>query len=498
MAKSYRPWAPTQPFLLPPSPLEWLPEGHLALFILDLVVQLDLDGIEDVLQSKDARGERSYAPRMMVGLLLYAYATGIFSSRKIARATYEDVAVRVLAAGEHPHFTRINRFRLDHRNALAALFAQVLVLCQKAGLVKLGHVAIDGAKVKANASKHKAMSYDRMEAAEAKLKQEIESLLDRADAADQAEDAQYGIGRDVEDLPAELQRREDRIAKIRQAKAELEQEAAEARAEHLRSQADAHRATAADPDSSQRQRATAATLADQRDAQADAISNERVDSPVAPDNDLPDHEPPTTPDGTPTPEAQRNFTDPDSRIMKRDGAFIQAYNVQLAVDEQSQIIVAQAVGNQAPDAEYFEPMLQRVVQNVDAVPERTTADAGYCSEANVLAAENFGTEPFIAVQRQRRGEPTAVSPASLSPARERMRAALATADGKAAYARRKCTVEPVFGQIFAARGFRQFLLRGIRKVRFEWTLLCLTHNVLKLFRAQSRTRVVPALPVAAS
>jgi transposase len=498
MAKAYRPWNPTQPFLMPPSPLEWLPEGHLALFVLDLVGQLQLDAIEAELQRKDPRGERPYPPRMMVALLLYAYATGVFSSRKIARATYEDVAMRVLAAGEHPHFSRISQFRLAHRDALAGLFQQVLALCQKAGLVQLGHIAIDGAKIKANASKHKAMSHERMLATEARLAQEVEQLLQRAEATDTAEDAQHGVGRDAEDLPAELQRREDRLAKLRAARAALEQEAAEARAEALRAQADAHRATAADPDAPARQRTTAATLADQRDAQADAIAAEHVDEPSAPDDDLPHHEPPTTPDGTPTPEAQRNFTDPDSRIMKRDGAFLQAFNVQLAVDEPHQIIVAHAVGNQAPDAEYFEPMLQRVVQHCDAVPERTTADAGYCSEANVLAAEHYGTEPFIPVERQRRHATTVPAARPLSPARERMRKVLASPAGKTAYARRKCTVEPVFGQIVSARGFRQFLLRGLRKVRCEWALICLTHNVLKLFRATARSLNASALPSAAA
>lgn len=498
MAKTYRPWTPAQPFLMPPSPLDWLPEGHLALFVLDLVAQLKLDAIEDELQRKDPRGERPYAPRMMVAVLLYAYATGVFSSRKIARATYEDVAVRVLAAGEHPHFTRINQFRLAHRNALAALFEQVLALCQKAGLVQLGHIAIDGAKIKANASKHKAMSHERMLETEARLAQEVEQLLQHAEATDAAEDAQHGVGRDAEDLPAELQRREDRLAKLRQARAALEQEAAEARAEELRRQADAHRATAADPDASDRQRKTAATVAEQRDAQADAITAERVDAPPAPDDDLPRHEPTTKPDGTPTPDAQRNFTDPESRIMKRDGAFIQAFNAQLAVDEQNQIIVAHAVSNQAPDAEYFEPMLQRVVQNCGAVPERTTADAGYCSEANVLAAEHHGTEPFIPVERQHRHGGTTTPPRPPSPARERMRTVLATPAGKAAYARRKCTVEPVFGQIVAARGFRQFLFRGLRKVRCEWALVCLTHNVLKLFRATVRRQSTVALAAAAA
>jgi len=485
MAKSYRPWAPAQSYLLPPSPTEWLPEEHLAYFILEVVDELVIGEIERVLQSKDHRGERAYPPRMMVALLLYAYSTGTFSSRKISRETYDDVAYRVIVAGSHPHFTTVNQFRLEHRHALAALFKQILELCQKAGLVKLGHIAIDGSKVKANASKHKAMSHDRMQSTEDKLTKEIDALLAHADDVDAAEDVLHGVGKDMEDLPAELQRREGRRAKIQEAKAALEQEAAEARAAELRAQADAHRETAADTDLPARQRRTAATLAEKRDEQADAIAAERVDSPLHSDDDLPRHQPPTETDGEPTPEAQRNFTDPDSRIMVRDGAFVQAYNVQIAVDDAHQIIVAEAVGNQAPDAEYMEPMLTRVAQNCGAVPERVTLDAGYCSDANIGAAEHFGCEPFIAVNRQRRGATDAAPPPS-SPAREAMRALLKTPRGKQAYARRKCTVEPVFGQIFAARGFRQFLLRGIRKVRFEWTFLSLTHNLLKLFRARHR------------
>jgi transposase len=244
--KQYRPWAPTQSFLLPPSPLEWLPQDHLAYFLLDVVHSLDLGELERALQAKDPRGERPYPPAMMLALLIYAYCVGIFSSRKIARATYEDVAFRVLAGGEHPHFTTLNQFRLQHRSAFSGLFVQVLRLCQKAGLVKLGHVSIDGSKVLANASKHKAMSYKRMREEEARLQREIEALLGRADAADQQEDQQYGPGTAPQDLPEELQRREKRLARIREAKAALEQEAKEARAEELRENARAQREKACD------------------------------------------------------------------------------------------------------------------------------------------------------------------------------------------------------------------------------------------------------------
>jgi transposase len=539
MTKRYRSWTPTQSYLLPPSPTEWLPEGHLAFFVLEIADELDLGAIERVLQSKDARGERPYPPRLMVALLVYAYATGVFSSRAIARATYEDVAFRVILGDEHPHFTTINQFRLDHREALALLFHQTLELCQSVGLVKLGHVALDGSKLKANASKHKAMSYERMTQADARLSQEIDELLQRADEVDAAEDAKFGVGQDEQDLPAELQRREGRRAKIRAAKAALEQETRAARAEELRAQADAHRATAADPTLPERQRRTATTLAKKRDQQAleldekcrvertpeaasdtgalplevppnqdaepaaDARPADEVgrseDAPPSGTDDLPRHQPARRADGEPAPQAQRNFTDPDSRLMVRHGAFVQAYNVQIAVDEDNQIIVAEAVGNQAPDAEYFAPMLRRVVSNCGQAPEHATADAGYFSEDNVRAAEGLGSEPFISVGRQRHDESEPGPKPRSTPMRDFMQAELATPDGKKIYSRRKCTVEPVFGQIFAARGFRQFLLRGLSKVRFEWSFLCLTHNLLKLFRRFPRRALRPTalVPVTA-
>lgn len=496
MAKSYRPWSPHQSYLLPPTPAEWLPEGHLAFFVLEVVESLDLRAIEVAIQVKDPRGERPYAPRMLTALLLYGYAAGVFSSRRIARGTYEDVAMRVIAAGEHPHFTTVNQFRLEHREALAGLFLQVLRLCQSAGLVKLGHVAIDGSKVKANASKHKAMSYERMKKKDAQLSAEIASLLDQADAADAAEDAQYGVGQEPQDLPAELQRREGRRAKIRAALAALEDEAAQGRATDLRDQADSLRAKAANPFVPARQRKTAATLAGHRDQQALKLDPRGRDDddkpPPGPGGSLPRHHPPTKASGEPEPSAQRNFTDPESRIMRRDGAFIQGYNVQLAVDEAHQIIVAEALTNQPPDVEHFGPMLDRIIDNCGAAPEHVTADAGYFSEGNVRIAEMLGSEPFIAVDRHRRDATDAAPSLLPTPARQRMRAVLAHPRGRAIYARRKCTVEPVFGQIFAARGFRQFLLRSLDKVPFEWTFLSLTHNLLKLFRASSRGRLQPA------
>jgi len=490
-----------QSSLMPQSPTEWLPENHLAFFILEILDQLDVSAIERKVQSTDPRGERPYSPRMMTALLLYGYTVGVFSSRKIEQATHGDVAFRVLAAGDHPHFTTINSFRDDHREALAGLFQRVLELCMSAGLVKLAHVAIDGTKMKANASKHKAMSAERMETAERQLTDEIESLLSKAEAVDAAEDAEYGVGNPEPGLKAEWARREGRREKIREHLAALKKEAASGRAEVLREQADALRrtSTSVDPKITSKTKAAAKTLATKRDVQANLLDPIERDSddddppPPPVDADLPRHKPPTTRDGKPTPKAQRNFTDPESRIMFRDGAFVQAYNGQIAVDESHQIIVAAALSNQGPDTEYLQPMLNRVVKNCGQVPEKATADSGYFSVENVRHAEHLGVEPFIAASRHRRdGAPGDDSPLEnlATPERAAMRALLETSYGRNAYARRKATVEPVFGQIKWARGFRQMSFRGIAKNRLEWLFVALTHNLRKLWRYAPQRRAL--------
>jgi transposase len=493
--KTYRPYAPEQSFLLPPSPTEWLPEDHLAYFVLDLLADKDLNAFERVLQGKDARGERPFAPRMMLGLLIYGYAVGVFSSRKLERATHEDVAFRILAGGDHPHFTTINEFRLRHRNAFAELFHLVLEDCMSAGLVKLGHVAIDGTKMKANASKHKAMSYDRMNKDEERLKAEVEALISRAEATDAEEDAAHGAGQQPSDLPAELRRREGRRAVIRANREALEREVAKARAAQLSAQAEALRVTAQAAILSTRKSNELNTKAAQRDRQAKDLDDDDPDPPAV-NNDLPRNTPPVSKNGTPKPKAQRNFTDPESRIMMRDGAFLQAFNAQLAVDEENQIILAAVVGNQGPDVHYFEPMLRRVVDNCSAVPDVTTADSGYFSAKNVRAAEHYGTDPHIAVGAHRNDgspddEPTAMSARRsnlFTPERAEMRTKLATEAGRAHYARRKATVEPVIGQI-RTRGFQHFSLRGLLKVRCEWLLVTATHNIVKLWRKLGRAGV---------
>jgi transposase len=501
-AKRYRAWNPRQSFLLPPSPLEWLPEDHLAFFVLEVVDAIDLSEIERAIQAKDARGTRPYPPKMMVGLLAYGYCVGVFSSRKLARATYDDVAFRVLAGGTHPCFTTINEFRLTHHQALAGLFSEFLRLCREVGLVNLGHVSYDGSKVQANASKHKAMSYERMTAEQARLEQEVEALLAKADAVDAEEDRLYGKGQDAHDLPEELRRRETRLAKIQEAKAALEKEAAEARARKLRENAAGQRAVAADSSVEPTERKRAATRAAKSEQRADELDGDDRDDSAGGSPTLPLHQTPATPDGLPKPNAQRNFTDPDSRIMKNNTGYVQAYNVQIAVNE-SQVIVAHGLTNQAPDPEHLVPMLERTIANCGEPPDRLSADSGYCTEANIDACDTLGIDAYIATGR---GDTATrnladididTEPLSTSQvARWQMFHKLQTPTGKAIYARRKAIAEPPFGQIKEARGFRRFSLRGLAKVSSEWAFVCATHNLLKLYRAVTSTKSIGYTPTA--
>jgi transposase len=494
VAKEYRSWTPEQSYLLPPSPTQWLPEGHLAYFVIDLIRELDLCAIEDVIQSRDGRGTRPYSPRMMTALLFYGYCVGVFSSRKMERATYEDVAFRVIAAGEHPDHTRINEFRLAHRNALANQFEQVLELCKKAGLGSVGHVSIDGTKVQASASKHKAMSYGRMRNENKRLSAEIEQLLFRADEEDAREDALYGKDKRGDEVPEELRRRETRVKKIREAKAALEKEAAQARAAQLRELAkgERHRAETA---VSERDRKQAAARAASEEKQADELcprDDDDDDEPPPSATELPRHQVHTTPKGEPTDKAQRNFTDPDSRIMVKNGIFLQAYNGHAAVNE-SQIIVAHGVSNQPPDHDYLVPMLERVKKTCGAAPQRATADSGYFSEANFAYCDAEHIDAYIATGRKL--DSADIGKLPMTPAADakwRMHEKLSTPEGRAIYARRKVLPEPVFGQIKSAMGFRRFSLRGLSKVMTEWALVCTCHDVLKLFRAKWTLRPAPA------
>lgn len=483
--KSYRPWSPGQSFLLPPSPRDWLPEGHLVYFLLDVLAELDLSAIESKIQAKDPRGTRPYSPEMMVGLLIYGYCVGLRSSRKIERATYEDVAFRVMAGGQHPDHSRISEFRKQHLKAFKGLFLQVLQLCQKAGLVKLGQVAIDGTKVQGNASKHKAMSYARMPERETSLQAEIDALLEQAEQADTQEDALYGVGQKPEDLPKELRRRQDRLQRLRAAKAALEAEAKQSRAAALREQATRARQkaeTTEDATESQRHRTRAKNL----DRKARDLDDEPEDAPAA--DTLPKHRVRSRVDGSPHDKAQRNFTDPESRIMERGGTFLQGYNCQAAVDEAAQVIVAADVTNQCPDNGNLVPMLEQVRANCGQPAGIATADSGYWSREAPAACLQLGTEAYIATERRQhwdRDETVTQGPAETDDPREAMRWKLRTAEGRTIYARRKSLVEPVFGQIKEARGVRRMLLRGLEAVQAEWQLICLTHNLLKIFRSQA-------------
>ena len=430
MSKTYRPYEPGQQLLVPAALQEWLPEGHLAYFISDIVDQLDLSEIT-ARYERESRGGPPYHPRMMVKVLVYGYCIGVASSRRIARRLHEDIALRVLAANNTPDFRTISEFRREHLTALSGLFVQVLALCQRAGLVKLGHVALDGTKVKANASRHKAMSYRRMQDKQRQLEGEVAELMRRAQEADDEEDARYGTERDGDELPRELAFREGRLRKIREAMTALEAEAQEA------------------------------------SEQAQAEGREHP--------------------GVPVEKAQRNFTDADSRIMPAPGGrdFVQGYNCQAVVDSAHQVIVAARATNLSSDKQQAVGMVVEAIGNCGAVPREVSADAGYYSAAAVDELHVLGVDPYIAPDKTRHGTVVPPAPRGRIPgglsARGRMRRKLQTRRGRQRYALRMGTVEPVFGQIKQGRGFRQFLLRGLDKVEAEWLLICTGHNLLKLF-----------------
>jgi len=467
MARTFIAFDLTQPFLLPPDIRDWLPERHLARFILDLVDTLDLsDLMRSYIHNTDA-GRSGYHPKMLLGLVLYAYCTGTRSSRQIERRTYEDVAYRVLSGNQHPDHDTIASFRQRHLDLIAKLFVQVLLLCQKAGLVKLGNIAIDGTKVKANASKHKAMSYDRMCETEKRLAAEVKALLAAAAQADAEEDGRFGKGKRGDELPEELARRESRLVKIRAAKAALEQEAKE---------------------KAERAAAEARAKNEKRRRKEEETGKKMGGRPA----EVPDAE-----KAVPEPKAQRNFTDPESRIMK-DGSsksFEQAYNAQAAVDSSSQVIVGTLVTQAPNDKEQLVPMLLRVQEQAGALPESASADAGYFGAKAITDPRISGVDLYVPPDRQKHGD---MAVAASDPTQEdvsvieKMREKLKTVEGQAIYKQRKAVVEPVFGQIKEARGIRRFSFRGMPKVLAEWDIVCLTHNVLKLFRAGVCLRAVEA------
>src|SRR5487761_2190926 len=451
MGQNFIPDTVNQTLLFPPSLHEWLPDGHLARFLLDVVSALDLSAIYRSYQDKDGRGQAAYAPEMMVRLLLYGYARGICSSRKIQTRTFEDVAFRYLSGDQHPDHATIAEFRKRHLEALSGLFTQALLLCSEAGLVKLGHVSIDGTKIKANASKHKAMSYKHMNETEARLKQEIDALLAAAEKTDAEEDAQYGKDRHGDELPAELQRRASRLQKIGEAK----EEAAEQRAE------------------------TEQKLAEREEEERRTCKKKpgRKPEPCDPEQARPDD------------TAQRNFTDPESRIMPdgaNKGRFVQGYNAQIAVDAASQVIVAAEVTQETNDKKQLIPMIAQIGTNLEQKPEKVSADTGYFSEANVTDEQVKDVDLYVATGRDKHGDAVETSgdppPPGASP-QEAMREKLRTEAGRTVYKMRKAIVEPVFGPIKEQRGFRRFSLRGKENVSREWKLVCAVSNLLKLFRA---------------
>lgn len=432
--KTFRPYDQDTLLLMPPSVRDWVDADSLPAFINDVVDELDLRPF--FAAHDEPRGKPPYHPALMLKVLLYGYATGVRSSRRIEARLAADVGFMFLAGQARPDHKTIAEFRRRHLGAFSALFLEVLVLCQQAGLVKLGRVALDGTKVKANASKHKAMSYGRMAEREAALEVEVQAILDEAEAVDAAEDELYGDARSDE-LPPELRTREGRLRKIREAKAALEREARE------------------------------------RTGTADAV---------------------------PDPKAQRNFTDPESRIMRsRTDGWIQAYNAQAAVDETAQVIVAVTVSADPTDPRHLPAMVDAIEANTGRRPRRLLADAGYCSDDNLAALEARSIDAYIAVRRDRHSVPAPPSPRGRIPAglssRERMDRKLRTKAGRAHYARRKTIVEPVFGQIKEPRGFRRFSLRGLERARGEWLLVTAVHNLGKLFTSGRAGRARKERPI---
>jgi len=451
MNKTYRDWSNDQSYLFPPSPNDWLPEGDLVYFLLDTVATLDLSLIFAHYE-RELRGQPPFHPRMMVALLLYCYATGTRSSRKIMRRCQIDVACRVIVGDDAPDFRTISDFRKIHLTRLEALFVEVLKLCALAGLARVGTIALDGTKVKANASRHKAMSYDRMKTEEVRLKEEIAKLLADAEATDKAEDSEHGPNRQGDELPDELARRQSRLAKIQQAKKLLEERA----------------------------RTEATEEAARREAEGKS--------------------PPTTPpaEAVPDPKDQINFTDPESRIMKASNkGWDQCGNAQ-AVTNEHQVILAADVTAQANDVRQTVPMIDQTQANLDAagVSEAIKAllgDAGYYSEANAKDLEQRGIEAYLATERLKHHEKVASAPRGRIPAglsaKQRMVRKLRTKAGRLMYAKRKGMIEPIFGQLKQVLGFRQFSMRGLKSMRGEWRLMATVHNLLKLWRNDQRVEL---------
>jgi len=453
--KVFRPWSPDQAALLPASKREYLGDDHLAVFLIDVMPTLDLQPILDV-YAEDS-GQPPYDPRMLTVLLVYAYSQGISSSRQIERRCREDLAFMYLTGDAQPDHDTICAFRRRHLDAFQTVFLETLRVAEEAGVLKVGRIALDGTKIHANASKHKAMSYARMPERHAALQAEVQRVVEEAEALDRAEDAQYGRGRRGDELPVELRDPATRQQRLREAKARLEA---------------ARKRELAATKQAQLDKIEAATQALESAAREQAVAAGTPDSDTA----------------QPDPKAQRNFTDPESRIMKTADGFQQCYNAQVAVTVGSQFVVAADVVTAANDKQQLEPMVDQVIANVGE-PDGVIADSGYFSEANVLALEQRdgrALETYIAVGRDRHGAPMTGPPRGRIPkglsVADRMRRRLRTKGGRAIYAQRKVTVEPVIGQI-KGRGFRRFSLRGWTGAKGEFQLVCAVHNLVKLWRS---------------
>lgn len=442
MSKTFRVWRFDDRLLLPPSIEDFVPADHLSRFVVNLArEELDLRAIYAAYSGE--KGQPPYDPRMMVALLLYAYAVGLYSSRRIARACAERTDFLMIVALDSPDFRTISAFRRRHLAALSDLFVQVLRLAERSGLVKLGHVALDGTKIKANASKHKAMSYERMKKREAELKAEVERWLAAAEAADAEEERLYGERRGDE-MPDWVADKQKRLEKIAEAKAALEAEAKAAAEQETRRRAEAEKKRIAEG----------------------RKKNGRTPAP-----------PKAEPDG----KTQRNFTDPQSRILKTRDGFIQGYNAQAAVDAKAQIVVAHGLTPGQSDQDQLVPLLDAIAEDLGRKPKEVSADSGYCSEANLAALAERGIAGYVAVGRAKYAADAKRKLAG--PMTQAMQRKLKRAGRRSRYRLRKQLPEPVFGQIKQARGFRQFLLRGVEKVTAEWAMICTAHNILKLAKA---------------
>jgi transposase len=462
MSKTFRAWDVDQAWLLPPSLHEFVPPGHLAHFVRDTVREgLDLSAITGLYKAE--QGQPPYHPGMLVALLLYGYSRGIYSSRQLARACDERVDVMAVTGLNRPDFRTISDFRRRHLAALSELFVQVLRLCQAAGLVKLGHVAVDGTKLRANASKHKAMSYAHMLRQEPKLAAEVQSWMDQADAADAAEDTQHGPNRRGDEMPDWMADKQRRLERIRAARTQLE---AEAKAGP--GSADAH---GPGPSSGMQERGK------RKKASTNTPPDRTPQDPTPPDRRPPDRRPPD--------KAQRNFTDGDSRIMPSGGGFIAGYNGQIAVDAAHQIIVAHRLATTPADFAALVPLVDQARANLGRKLREVSGDSGFATEANLEAMAERQIRAYLTPGRIRHGEtdPTAGRVLKRKPRMQAMANTIRRAGRRSRYRLRKQVVEPVFGHIKQARGFRQFLLRGLTKVKSEWAMLCTAHNLLKLHKA---------------